>query len=300
MSKAKIGFVGAGRMGANMARRLHDMDYEVTAIHDHFHEVAESVAAELGAKAVVSLAEVTAAADVIFTVVTDDAAMAEIFGGEGLLMEGAAGKTFINCATVSPEAHQKAAEAAKKAGAETLAASMASSITQARQGTLYLMIGGDEAVFSANESLLKDISSSLRYVGPVGNAAKIKALVNMVMNINTAGLAEGLGLGQALGMDLDILREVFAQTGANSRVLETDGDDMVLREHDCFFSASHAAKDSGIANSLAAQVGIAVPLSEATEEQYRKLEGLGLGELDKSAVAELTFPGRAGEKIQMT
>lgn len=294
MSKVKIGFVGAGRMGANMARRLHDMDYEVAAIHDHCHEVAESVAAELGARAAASLAEVTAAADVIFTVVTDDASMAEIFGSEGLLRDGAAGKTFINCATVSPQAHEKAAEAAKKAGADTLAASMASSITQARQGTLYLMIGGDEVVFSQHEALLKDISSALRHVGPVGNAAKIKALVNMVMNINTAGLAEGLGLGQALGIDLGILREVFSQTGANSRVLETDGDDMVLREHDCFFSASHAAKDSGIANRLAAEAGISVPLSKATEAQYKKLIDLGLGELDKSAVAELTFPGRAG------
>lgn len=281
-------------MGSNMARRLHDLDYDVTVIHDHFHEVAESVAAEIGAKAAKTLADVTAAADVIFTVVTDDAAMAEIFAGNGSLLQGASGKTFINCATVSPEAHEKAAEAAKKVGAETLAASMASSITQARQGTLYLMIGGDESTFSKQEELLKGISSSLRHVGPVGNAAKIKALVNMVMNINTAGLAEGLGLGEALGIDLDLLREVFSQTGANSRVLETDGDDMVLREHDCFFSASHAAKDSGIANALAAQAGVAVPLSDATEAQYRRLMELGLGELDKSAVAELTFPGRAG------
>ena len=174
---------------------------------------------------------------------------------------------------------------------------MASSITQARQGTLYLMIGGDEEAFSANEALLKDISSALRFVGPVGNAAKIKALVNMVMNINTAGLAEGLGLGEALGIDLGMLREIFSQTGANSRVLETDGDDMVSREHDCFFSAAHAAKDSGIANGLAKGAGVAVPLSEATEAQYRKLIELKLGELDKSAVAELTFPGRAGNNI---
>jgi 3-hydroxyisobutyrate dehydrogenase-like beta-hydroxyacid dehydrogenase len=223
--------------------------------------------------------------------------MAEIFGGEGSLLEGAAGKVFINCATVSPEAHEKAAEAAKHAGAETLAASMASSITQARQGTLYLMIGGEEAVFSANAALLKDISSSLRYVGPVGNAAKIKALVNMVMNINTAGLAEGLGLGEALGIDPDLLREVFSQTGANSRVLETDGEDMVSREHDCFFSSAHAAKDSGIANDLAKAAGVGTPLSDATEAQYRRLIELKLGELDKSAVAELTFPGRAGSNL---
>jgi 3-hydroxyisobutyrate dehydrogenase-like beta-hydroxyacid dehydrogenase len=129
----------------------------------------------------------------------------------------------------------------------------------------------------------------------VENTARIKALVNMVMNINTAGLAEGLGLGSALGLDLGMLRDIFSQTGANSRVLETDGDDMVAREHDCYFSASHAAKDSGIANAIAKQAGVDTPLSRATEAQYRKLMGLGLGDLDKSAVAELTFPGRNGE-----
>ena len=114
----------------------------------------------------------------------------------------------------------------------------------------------------------------------------------MVMNINTAGLAEGLGVGDALGLDLAMLREIFSQTGANSRVLETDGADMQNRDHDCFFSAAHAAKDSGIAVSLARQAGIAVPLGEASLSQYQKMIGLGLGELDKSGVAELTFKGR--------
>jgi 3-hydroxyisobutyrate dehydrogenase-like beta-hydroxyacid dehydrogenase len=89
-----------------------------------------------------------------------------------------------------------------------------------------------------------------------------------------------------------MLGEVFAQTGANSRVLETDGGDMIARDHECYFSSAHAAKDSGIANQLATEAGVHVPLSKATEAQYRRLIELGRGELDKSAVAELTFPGR--------
>src|SRR5678810_1329126 len=95
----------------------------------------------------------------------------------------------------------------------------------------------------------------MRYIGPAGKAAEVKALVNMVMNINTAGLAEGLALGNALGLDLTMLREVFSQTGANSRVLQTDGEDMQNRDHSCFFSAAHAAKDSGIALHLAEASG---------------------------------------------
>jgi 3-hydroxyisobutyrate dehydrogenase len=294
MKNVKIGFVGVGRMGANMARRLADMGYPVAAVFDHQDALAAALAVELNCLAAKSLPEVTAASDVIFTVVTDDTAMDGIFSGEESLLKGAAGKTFINCATVSPAAHEAAANAATSAGAATLAASMASSITQARQGTLYLMVGGEEAVFENMEPVLKDLSATLRHVGSVGNAAKIKALVNMVMNINTAGLAEGLGLGMALGLDLQVLKAVFSQTGANSRVLETDGDDMITREHDCYFSAAHAAKDSGIANALADASGIPVPLSQATEAQYRKMIDLGLGELDKSGIAELTFPDRAG------
>ena len=124
----------------------------------------------------------------------------------------------------------------------------------------------------------------------------MKALVNMVMNINTAGLAEGLGLGAALGLDLTMLREVFSQTGAGSRVLLTDGEDMQNREHSCFFSAAHAAKDSGIALKLSKEVGLNLPLAAATYKQYSRMITEGLGELDKSGIAELTFKGRHQSK----
>ncbi|MEJ7703228.1 MAG: NAD-binding protein [Geodermatophilaceae bacterium] len=177
-------------------------------------------------------------------------------------------------------------------GAETLEACMASSITQAREGSLYLMCGGSEETFRRAEPLLKELSSSLRFVGKTGEAAKVKALVNMVMNINTAGLAEGLGLGDALGLDLTMLREIFSQTGAASRVLQTDGEDMQNRDHATFFSAGHAAKDSGIALALAEAAGLDLPLARATKEQYERMIAEGLGELDKSGVAELTFNDR--------
>src|SRR5437879_6998150 len=87
-----------------------------------------------------------------------------------------------------------------------------------------------EDTFQAAQPILEKLGKTVRYVGKAGEAAKVKALVNMVMNINTAGLAEGLGLGDALGLDLTMLREVFSQTGAASRVLETDGEDMQNRD----------------------------------------------------------------------
>ena len=243
------------------------------------------------------LARVTELADVIVTVVTDDAAMKKIFApGGDTLLKRAKGKLFINCATVSPQAHVRAEELAEKKGAQALEACMASSITQAREGSLYLMLGGKPETFERAKPILEKLSSSMRYVGKAGEAAKVKALVNMVMNINTAGLAEGLGLGAALGLDLAMLREVFGQTGARSGVLQTDGEDMQNREHSCFFSAAHAAKDSGIALKLAKETGLNLPLAAATFKQYRRMIDEGLGELDKSGIAELTFKGRHQSK----
>ncbi|HEX5398777.1 MAG TPA: NAD(P)-dependent oxidoreductase [Verrucomicrobiae bacterium] len=285
----RIGFVGVGRMGSNMARRLKECGFPVAAVFDA-NAAAQSLAQELGCPAADQLKVVTALADVILTVVSDDRAMKKIFAG-GLLTR-AKGKLFINCATVSPDIHVWVEQKCEAKGAQSLEACMASSITQARQGTLYLMCGGKPEAFERARPVLEKLGESPRYIGPAGRAAQVKALVNMVMNANTAALAEGLGLGDALGLDLTMLREVFTQTGAASRVLQTDGEDMQKRDHACFFSAAHAAKDSGIALKLARAQGLNLPLAAATKKQYDRMTAEGLGELDKSGIAELTFKNR--------
>ena len=289
-----IGFVGVGRMGSNIARHLNDEGFSVTAVYDSTEDRAQSLAEEIGTTASSTLAGVTALADYVITVVTDDEAMYQIFSetADDSLLQDAEGTVFINCATLTPGVHVEIEQLANRSGADSLEGCMASSITQAREGTLYLMCGGKEEVFEQAKPILESMSVSLRYIGEAGRAAQVKALVNMVMNINTAGLAEGLGLGDALGLDLEILQEVFSQTGANSRVLETDGEDMQLRDHECYFSSAHAAKDSGIALDLADDVGLSLPLAKATKAQFDRMIEAGKGELDKSGVAELTFKGR--------
>jgi 3-hydroxyisobutyrate dehydrogenase len=286
----KIGFVGVGRMGSNMARRLKDCGFEIGAVYDVNNAAALELAGELQTVPADQPATVTSHADVIITVVTDDRAMKQIYNG-GLLRR-AKGKLFINCATVTPDVHVWIEAKSEKAGAHSLEACMASSIPQAREGTLYLMCGGKPEVFERARAILEKLGSTVRYIGPAGQAARMKALVNMVMNINTAALAEGLALGEALGLDLNLVREVLAQTGAGSRVLQTDGEDMQKREHSCFFSAAHAAKDSGIALKLGKDQDLNLPLAAATKKQYERMMAEGLGGLDKSGIAELTFKGR--------
>jgi 3-hydroxyisobutyrate dehydrogenase len=292
MSLPTIGFVGVGRMGANMARRLKEVGYPIVAVYDTRPETAAGLAAELQANAAQHVSEVSRLAEVIFTIVTDDAAMRSIYFGPSNLFEHASGKLFINCATVSPAVHVEVEAEGTQRGAQVLEAPMASSIPQAREGKLYMMLAGDPSAYRRAEPILEKLTSARYYTGKAGSAAALKALVNMVMNINTAGLAEGLGLAEALGLDLMLVKEVFSQTGAHSRVLETDGQDMIDREHSVFFSAAHAAKDSGIALELAKGEGLHLPLLDASKRQFDRMVELGLGELDKSGISELTFRSR--------
>jgi len=280
-----------------MAQRLRDQQETIVAVYDRDRATANDLATELGCEAAATPARVAELADIIFTVVSDDAAMRQIFSTTDTesLIHHAKNRLFMNCATLTPAVHVDVETLVTQHGGQSLEACMASSIMQARQGTLYLMCGGRPDVFESAKPLLEKLSAHLRYIGSAGEAAKVKALVNMVMNCNTAALAEGLGLGAALGLDLTMLRDIFAQTGAASRVLETDGEDMQNRVHDCYFSAAHAAKDSGIAHALAKTFGLTVPLAQATYNQYQRLVALGKGELDKSAVSELTFKDRSSQ-----
>ena len=160
----RIGFVGVGRMGANMARRLKECGYEIAAVYDANTAAAQTLAQELGCRAAEQLQQVTQLSDVVITVVTDDKAMKQIYRGG--LLRGARGKLFINCATITPEVHVWVEGKAAKAGALSLEACMASSITQARQGTLYLMCGGRPEVFEFATPLLEKLSSSMRVPRP--------------------------------------------------------------------------------------------------------------------------------------
>src|SRR5271154_7508129 len=119
--KPRVGFVGTGRMGANMAKRLKDVGYDIVALYDIHPEAAQQTALETGGEATTSLARGTALSDVVITVVSDDAAMHRIFAESGdSLLEGSAGKIFVNCATLTPSVHVEIQALAEARGAHSL------------------------------------------------------------------------------------------------------------------------------------------------------------------------------------
>lgn len=284
-------------MGSNMARRLKEQGFTIRAVYDTRPRVAAAAARELACERARSAHQAAGLATTILTSVSDDEAMKQLFlpAPRSLLRDGN-GKLFINTATVSPRTHVEIESWTNEAGALSLEVCVAGSITQARQGTLCLMCAGAQEAFQRAKPILDTLGSTVKYFGQAGEAAKVKICVNLVMNINTAALAEGLALGDALGLDLDMLREVFSTTGADSRVLKTDGEDMQKRDHACFFSAAHAGKDTGIALRLARQQKLNLPLASTTKRQYDRMAALGLGDWDKSGVAELVFRDRGSAK----
>ena len=294
--KKRIGFVGVGRMGANMARHLKEVGWPIVAIYDGGKNAARSLARELDAEPCATLARVTELSDIILTVVTDDQAMKSIFAGrKDNLLVNARGKLFVNCATVSPATHVHVEKTANRAGAETLEACMASSITQARDGHALSHVRRREAAFENVQTDARRISAPrLRYIGPTGQAAQVKALVNMVMNINTAGLAEGLGSrrrarprsGNAPRSLLPDRRELPRPANRWRRHAEPRARLLFLRRPRRQGQRHRPRPRQERRNSTSRSPQPPTNNSAAWSQQ-------GLGELDKSGIAELTFKNRA-------
>ena len=280
-------------MGSKIAQRLFDMHVPVSVVYDKNEKLAHQIANELRCLRAQKLAEVTANAEIVLTLVPDDDAVDAIFaaGGDSLLL-GANGGTFIECSTASPRLHLELEGRVAHHGGHFIEGCIMGSPPQAHDGSLSLILGGEKAIIDKLVNLWKNMSRTQVYVGEIPRGAQVRALVNMVANINTAGLAEGLALGHALGVNLDELREIFARTGAASRVLLSDGEDMQKREHTTFFAATNARRDAAIAVDLAHEHELALPLAEATKCQYDMLCEVGLGHIDKSGVSELTFAER--------
>ena len=173
---------------------------------------------------------------------------------------------------------------------------MGSSITQTREGKLYLICGGNEDAFRKAEPILKEVAAQICFVGKAGEAAKVKALVNMVMNMNTAGLAEGLGLAP-LGFDLTMCEKFFPKPVRIRACSKPRGEDMQNREDSWFFSAAHAPKDSGIALELARNLSLDLPLARATKEQHDRMIAEDLGDLASLASPSLHSIKHSGDRV---
>jgi 3-hydroxyisobutyrate dehydrogenase-like beta-hydroxyacid dehydrogenase len=240
--------------------------------------------------------EVAASADVIFSMVTDDDALAAIAEGPGGLLAGLApGKLYIDMSTVSPQASRALSSRVGQIAAQMLDAPVSGSIPQAETGTLAIMVGGDRNAYAAVQPLLRELGQAVTYIGPSGQGLVMKLAINISLAVQTLAFSEGLLLAERDGIDAKLAAEVMSSSPIGSPMLKARIPLLLdLPEH-AWFDIQLMHKDIGLARQAASDVGGAAPATEVADKMLTKAEELGYADRDiagiHEALAQLSAPG---------
>ncbi|MBU5440735.1 NAD(P)-dependent oxidoreductase [Paenibacillus sp. MSJ-34] len=283
----KIGFIGLGTMGGPMAANLLAKGYEVT-VYNRSADKAKPLA-EQGAKVASSPAETAKGVDVLFTMISDDRAIEEVYFGENGVCagigDGGAAKTVIDSSTISPELVRRIAEALAARGVEFLDAPVTGSKPAALDGTLVFMAGGKEETVRRHEELLLAMGRKVLYMGPSGSGAITKLAHNAIVGINNVALAEGFSIAAKAGIDTSAFLDLVMSGGAGSKAAELKGRKIIEHDFSNQFSLNLMLKDMKLASRLSDQMSVPVPMLEAAKSMFQIGQTQGYGEEDLSAVA---------------
>jgi 3-hydroxyisobutyrate dehydrogenase/2-hydroxy-3-oxopropionate reductase len=284
-----VGLVGVGRMGGSMARALARADRRLV-LHNRTRDKAEDLAAELGegvATVVDSPAAVAGEADVVLTMLADDAAVAGVFtGAKGLLAGARPGTVFVDLSTVMPSTLQGLEAPIRATGAGVLDAPVSGSTATAESGQLTLMVGGTEADLERARPALEPLAKTIVHVGPLGAGAAMKLSVNTVIFGLNQAVAEALVLAERAGIDRGTAYDVIANSAVGApfvgykraAFLDPEGTPTA-------FALDLAAKDLRLITSLAETVGASIPQSAVNLEVIRAASAGGRGGRDFATVA---------------
>jgi 3-hydroxyisobutyrate dehydrogenase-like beta-hydroxyacid dehydrogenase len=274
-------------MGAPMAANLARAGFEVHA-WNRTREKAEALASEHDGVVVAdSPAAAAEAAGIVITIVPDAVEVKEVLLGPGGAAEGfGADGLAIDMSTIGPTAAREIGAALGERGAAFLDAPVTGSRPKAEDGTLTIMVGGDEAEFERARPLFEAMGELVLHVGPQGDGALIKLINNTLAAANAAALAEGLVIARKAGLDPDKLLAVVGSGSGDSKMLELKSEPMLEGDFDPLFKLEHMHKDVDRLIHEAAAIGVFPAVSQATEEAYADAIEQGLGERDFAAVIE--------------
>ncbi|MBE7555816.1 MAG: NAD(P)-dependent oxidoreductase [Anaerolineales bacterium] len=279
----KIGFIGLGRMGSPMALNLVRAGYSVT-VYNRTPEKTKPLA-EAGAAVAGSLAEAASNAEIVFTMVSDSTALQDVvLGPVGLLDSLQPGSVLIDMSTVDPKVSRQVAEAVRARGAYMLDAPVSGSTMLAEQGTLSIMVGGEESVHERVREVLLKMGSRTTHVGPNGAAASLKLAVNIIIGVTMEVLAESVVLAQRAGVAPEIAVEVLSNSAVASPFLKYKAPQLLQPLGPAAFTASMMQKDFTLALQMARETGVPLPATAAANEVLTMARGLGLGDHDFAAV----------------
>jgi 3-hydroxyisobutyrate dehydrogenase-like beta-hydroxyacid dehydrogenase len=260
----RVGFAGLGAMGAGIARLLLDAGYEVVGWNRTKERAQPLLDAGMGWAD--TPRELAASVDVLFTMLTNTAAVEAIAGGDDGVLAGLRdGQVWADISTISPDASVAMAERVRERGAFFLDCPVSGSPATLAAGQMSVMVGGDRAAFDRIEQVLHAIGPKVTYIGPNGQAILTKVAINLALVVSVTALAEGVALVEKAGVDraavVDaVLKSVIASPVVGYRA------PLLVEDTDVFADVELQQKDLVLAQELARRLGTAVPTCAATSE----------------------------------
>jgi len=262
----RYGFIGLGHLGGNLAANLLKHGFAV-AVSDRDRQTADRLIASGAAWADTPKA-VAAACDAVITCLPSPAVSEAVLFGEDGIVEGLEGGTWIEMSTLGRDEVRAFAERARQHGIETLEAPVTGGVHRAAHGDITVLVGGDAALFEAHKPAFAAMGDEIFHMGPLGSAAVIKVITNMLAFIHLKAAGEALMLAKRGGLDLAQSFEVIRASSGNSFVHETESQVILNGSYDIGFTMDLACKDLGFAMQCGREFGVPLELAGMTAQTF--------------------------------
>ena len=267
----RVGFAGLGAMGAGIAQRLLDAGYEVVGWNRTREKAQPLLDAGMGWAD--TPRELAASVDVLFTMLTNTAAIeATADGSDGVLAGLGEGTIWLDISTIAPDASVALAERVRATGAWFLDCPVSGSPATLAAGELSVMVGGDRGAFEHVAEVLGAIGPNVTYIGPNGHAILTKVAINLALVVSVTALAEGLALVEKAGVDRTAAVDAVLKSVIASPVLGYRAP-LLVDDTAVFADVELQQKDLVLAQDLARRLGMAVPTCAATSEMLNAARG---------------------------
>lgn len=279
---SKIGFVGLGTMGRPMVERLLKADHDV-----RIARVKEQsrYLVDLGATACNTPAEVAQGCELVILIVPDTPDVEAVLFGEAGVVEGLeSGAILVDMSSISPLETKRFAKTINELGAGYIDAPVSGGEVGAREGTLSIMVGGDESTVARVRPVLEAMGKNITHVGDVGAGQTVKVVNQVLVGLTIQAVSEAFLLARAAGVDLQVARNAMLGGFAQSRILELHGQRMIDGTYDAGFKIALHRKDLNIALSSANQLDVALPNTAGVAQLMNVAMANGEGRSDHSAL----------------
>lgn len=279
----KIGWIGIGNMGKNMALTILEAGYDLY-IYDANIEQVEDLRKH-GAKVLGSCAELASAVDVVFSTIPNGKILKAItFGETGIAAGITEGKVYVDISTVDVETSAEVGRAIEATGAKFIRCPVSGSTIQAGNGTLMLMISGDKQAYESIESILELFGKDRYYMGSGDEARVMKLVIQSMVGVQFQSYAEALVIGEKCGVDWETMVEVISKCSASSTNIKNKVEQFKKRDFSAMSTVYTQLKDMNLVLDLARQNNVPIPITSVSTQYYDAMVATGRGNMDYSAI----------------